>query len=172
LAAPEYDLSEIYVPIVEQKIPVVIERPAEDRHQWLPVRPVCEALGVDPSGQLAVLRRNDKYAPYLRPIMMNVKGAWREYMCIHIRMLPRWLDDIDPAKCALKARGQLRAFQDEVTMALQRLLFQYRAKIEQKGIIQSHTVASFVFVCDCGRAWRIVSENGEQYVERLKEVEE
>jgi group I intron endonuclease len=28
------------------------------------------------------------------------------------------------------------------------------------------------FDCDCGRAWRIVSENGEQYVERLKEVEE
>jgi hypothetical protein len=54
-----------------------------------------------------------------------------------------------------------------VTQELDRIAFKYRGQPTGRGIVETHHVHTTVFVCDCGRRWRIVDENGEQYVEKL-----
>jgi len=92
---------------------------------------------------------------------------------LHRSRAPRWLDGISPTKVNdEKARAPLREFQEAVTKELDRIAFKYCGKVEQRGIIQSHSVTSFVFACECGRVWRVVNENGEWYTERLRDLEE
>jgi hypothetical protein len=171
---PEYTIDELTFAHWDQTIPVAVERGTEGRDSWVPVRIVCEVVGVAHSPQYAVLQSEaNQYAAYLRPITLRVRGVAREYLCLHRSRVPRWLDGISPTKVRdEKARAPLRAFQEAVTLELDRIAFKYRGKVERKGVIQSHSVTSFVFACECGRVWRVVNENGEWYTKRLRELEE
>jgi P22_AR N-terminal domain len=173
---PQYAIDELTFTHWNQTVPVAVERDTEGRDSWILVRIVCEMIGVAHSPQYAVLQNEvnaHHYAGYLRPITMCVKGVARENLCLHRSRVPRWLDGISPSKVNNeKARAPLREFQEAVTKELDWIAFKYRGKVEQKGIIQSHSVTSFVFACECGRVWRVVNENGEWYTKRLRNLEE
>ncbi len=171
---PEYQFDDLEFPRWGQSVPVAIERDSSGKDAWVPVRPVTEMLGVSLSTQLRVLQAEvnaGHYGGFLRPILMRNKGVWREYMCLHRSKVPRWLNDIDASKVRKDASVPLREFQEAATKELDRLLFKYRGKAGERGILLAQHTTSIVFVCDCGRHWRIVDENGEWYAQKLEPQE-
>ena len=62
------------------------------------IRAVCEALGVDSSGQLQRLKRK----PWATMGVISAvaeDGKTREMSAVDLRSLPMWLATIEPARC-------------------------------------------------------------------------
>ena len=170
----EYSYDSLDFPLWGQSIPVAIEKGTDGKVVWVPVRLVCEMVGVDRKSQSRYLQsagNHDRFGQHLRQVPFKAKGVWRPYICLHRSRVPRWLDDINPRLVPEDAAIPLSRFQEMVTQELDRIAFKYRGQSAERGIIQSHYVHTTVFVCDCGRHWRIVDEDGERYVEKLETSE-
>jgi hypothetical protein len=172
---PEYRLDEMIFLLWKRVIPVAVELGTEGEDMWVPVRPVSEMVGVDPSSQLAMLKASKRYSRHLREkIGMRIKGVHREYTCLHRSMVGRWLDDIEPSKVRKDAAATLEQYRDAVTRELDRLLTKYSGPAGRMSIkdVQRNHVTSFTFVCECGRGWRFTDDQGDLYVEGLPGDEE
>lgn len=85
---------------------------------FVPIRPVCEALGISPQGQLARLR--SKPWACIKMILSQMPGddQARQVAFVDLRSLPMWLATIEPSRVRPEARGALLAYQQEAAAVL------------------------------------------------------
>lgn len=114
-----YRYARIHVAYFERDVPAVVV----GRGVYFPLRALCESIGLQPHGQRAHLKDDSRYADALRMLPIPTVKGLRDALCIRKHDVTRWLANVDPAKCALKAREALDRFQAELFAAADRLLW-------------------------------------------------
>lgn len=97
-----------------------IEAAQLDGEVWVPIRPVCDALGVSLQGQLAKLR--GKPWACIKMILSQMPGddQTRQLAAVDLRSLPLWLATIEPSRVKPEARPALVTYQREAAEVLYR----------------------------------------------------
>jgi hypothetical protein len=160
-----YTYGWLHMPRWEVSIPVA----RDGRVQFLPVRQTCKAIQVDPQTQFTVIHKRYKTTERLVPFHVEGVG-WREFLSLPSDDAALWIAGINPARCGLTARGALEDFIAEAKAALQALIFRpdyVPPDPSARGVLSVSARHETVFACDCGRHWRIVTEDGASEVERI-----
>lgn len=77
---------------------------------YLPLRPLCEALGVQLNGQIARIKRDEVIAEGLRPIRVATEGGPQTMQALHLESVPLWLAGLEPSRVRVEVRPRLRVF--------------------------------------------------------------
>ena len=77
---------------------------------YLPVRPLCEALGIFARSQLARIRRNEVLGKRLRLLRLETAGGPQTVQALHLEAVPLWLATIDPSRVSDEARPRLLVY--------------------------------------------------------------
>lgn len=102
----------------------------------VPIRPICEALGVDFAGQSVKLKEHPILSSTvdLRS-MVAADGKNREMLCLPIRYVFGWLFTINPANVNEEVREALISYQHECYDALYNHFFgSQKRQLEQNQI--------------------------------------
>ena len=87
---------------------------------WVPIRPVCDALGLAWQPQLKKLRAKP-WAKTCDTFMVSQgDDQRRRFSCVDLRSLPLWLATIEPSRVKPEARPALVAYQREAAEVLYR----------------------------------------------------
>jgi hypothetical protein len=97
-----------------------VEAIQRDGDVWIPLRRVCENLGVDIDSQRKRLSDADR-SPWATTVIMTVvaaDGKNREAFCLHLDVVPMWLATIDVSRVRESVRPKLLAYQKECARVL------------------------------------------------------
>ena len=83
---------------------------------YVPVRPICENLGISWQGQHAKLTGSPRWKSELIPV--QTEGGLQQMLCIPLIKLPAWLASISPEKVKPELRDKLIKYQEESDIAL------------------------------------------------------
>lgn len=102
---------------------------------YVPVRPICERLGVSRQGQSQRLTRPDR--PWgSKHIMLPSGGGEQETLCIPVNRVAAWLMLINPAKVHPEHRDALIRYQSEAADVLDRH-FRLRAQEQESELARA-----------------------------------
>jgi hypothetical protein len=91
----------------------------QDGEQMVPIRPICENLGLDWKSQHRKLMRGDR--PWgCGHMTIPSAGGPQETLCLPQFMLPAWLFSVSPSKVRPDLRDKLVAYQKECAEVLYR----------------------------------------------------
>src|SRR5215212_1534094 len=90
----------------------------QDDGVLVPVRKICEALGLDPKYQLQRLREHDVLVLGLREIRIPIEGRLRVVAAIQHRYIPFWLATVTPHQVSDAMRPKLVRYQRELVDVL------------------------------------------------------
>lgn len=96
-----------------------IEATQLDGEVWVPLSPLCEALGLRTHGQVARLKAKP-WATSQIICGVGADGRAREMVFLDLRSLPLWLATIEPSRVKPEVRPALVAYQREATEVLYR----------------------------------------------------
>ena len=165
VSAGQYVYGKLHMPRWEVSIPIA----REGRVAFLPIKMTCKAIGVDPQTQFTVIHR--RFAETAREVPFRIDGlGWRSYLALPSDDAALWIAGINPSRCKLTARGTLEEFIAEAKVVLQAMIFKpdyVPPDTTHYGVLSQSTRTTQVFACECGRHWRIVTEDGETTVERI-----
>jgi len=63
----------------------------EDGSIYVPIRPLCAALGLDASGQIQRIHRREALAEMVRTIAVPTAGGTQDLACLHVEGVLSWL---------------------------------------------------------------------------------
>jgi len=78
---------------------------------YVPLRPLCVALGLNVPGQIQRIRRRKAYAEMLRTLPVPTGGGRQELICLNIEALPGWLAGIDTSRVRTELEERLVGYQ-------------------------------------------------------------
>ena len=82
-----------------------------DGRIFTPVKKICDDLGIDHSGQIERIKRDDLYIEGTRIIRMPYfKGGNQDTFCLDIQYLPSFLTGIQTSKCKPEVQPILKDF--------------------------------------------------------------
>jgi hypothetical protein len=87
----------------------------------VPIRVVCDALGIDLDTQSQRLREHEVLSRGLRVVRAPVEGRVRSVMALHLKYLGFWLATITPGLVREDVRPKLVAYQLELVEIISRL---------------------------------------------------
>lgn len=103
----------------------------------VPVRPICEALGVAHQGQHEKLKEHPVFGSTVKlSMMVGADKKEREMVCLPIEYLAGWLFSINPANVKEEIRDNLIKFQVECNKALFRYFFGTQKKVIEQNTIE------------------------------------
>lgn len=113
-----------------------------DGQTLVPIRPICDALGVDYSGQLQKLKNDDELAPTvgLSPTV-GADGKDREMVCLPLEFVFGWLFTINPANVKEEAREAVKQYRRECYHALFLHFFEKSEKYQDREKSFERTIA-------------------------------
>ena len=94
---------------------------------YVPVKPICENLGLDWAGQFRKLKA-EKQRWQVSSIPQQAGKAVQEMLCLPLRKLPAWLMSISPRKVKPELREKLIKYQEECDKVLWDYWFHGRAE--------------------------------------------
>jgi hypothetical protein len=136
-----------------------------DGKVWVVVKRVCEALGLDRSGQLSKLK-TQAWSGVEHFSLPDPRGRSQRIACIPLKSLPMWLATIDAARVAPRVRPKIERYQLEAADALHAYFF--GAAAEQA------TREQFRMLLDCTQLvqqCRQLMQDNEAYAVRLRTLE-
>jgi hypothetical protein len=161
----QYTYGVLHMPRWEVSIPIA----REGKIAYLPIRLTCKAIGVDPQTQFTVI--HGRFEDTSRTVPFNIEGVgWRPFLALPSDDAALWIAGINPKKCKITARGTLEDFIAEAKQVLEGMIFKpdyVPSDPSSFGVLSLSTRTVQVFACECGRHWRIVTEDGETSVERI-----
>ena len=90
---------------------VTVER---DGEIFVPIKPICDAIGINADGQRIKLRDDEFFNSTTEIIsVVAADGKEREMYCIHLRDVYGWLATINPGKVATEAREAVSRYRRE-----------------------------------------------------------
>jgi hypothetical protein len=87
---------------------LVIEK---DGFDWIAIKPICAAIGVDHDSQRTKLRNNPQFNCG-DITAVGFDGKSRQMVCLPLRQVTSWLTMINANKVKAEARGPLLSFQE------------------------------------------------------------
>lgn len=94
---------------------------ADDRQWYLPLQEVCQALGLDVSGQRQRIQRDDALSDFLVNIPIETPyqdtTRIREVACLNIRRLPYWLGTVEVSRVKEEHRKKVILYKREFAEA-------------------------------------------------------
>jgi len=78
---------------------------------YVPLRPLCVALGLNVPGQIQRIRRRKAYAEMLRTLPVPTAGGRQDLICLDIEALPGWLAGIDTSRVRSELEERLVGYQ-------------------------------------------------------------
>ena len=77
---------------------------------YVPLRSVCERLGIEPQAQTRRIRRDEVLAEGLRSVQVETKGGLQTLLCLELEGVPLWLAGIEPGRVREELRERLRVY--------------------------------------------------------------
>jgi len=77
---------------------------------YLPLRSMCEALGVSYQGQVARIRRDEVLADGLHVLRVETGGGAQSAQALHLECVPLWLAGLEPSRVREEIRPRLRVY--------------------------------------------------------------
>jgi len=74
---------------------------------FVPIRPLCTALGLASQSQIRRIRADEVLAESLRDLRITAAGGAQTYQCLHLEAVPLWLALIQPSKVKAELRQRL-----------------------------------------------------------------
>lgn len=65
---------------------------------YLPLRSMCDALGVSYQGQVARIRRDEVLADGLHSLRVETGGGVQSVQALHLECVPLWLAGLEPSR--------------------------------------------------------------------------
>lgn len=94
---------------------------ADDRQWYLPLQEVCQALGLDVSGQRQRIQRDEALSDFLVNIPIETPyqdtTRIREVACLNIRRLPYWLGTVEVSRVKEEHRKKVILYKREFAEA-------------------------------------------------------
>lgn len=92
---------------------------SENANKFVPIKPICDALGIDYPTQYQKLKEDEDLAPTmgLRP-MIAADNKQREMVCLPLEYIFGWLFTISPKNVAPEAKESVRRYRIECYKAL------------------------------------------------------
>lgn len=111
----------------------------KDGETYVPVKPICDAIGVDYKGQFDKLKEDEFFLPTMGLIpTVAADGKEREMVCLPLRYVYGWLATINPGKVAPEIREKVTRYRldcynllyDHFTGSMRRTIETNNAEIE------------------------------------------
>ena len=117
MATDETRLDDIIEP-VEQKLVAltqggddeVVAARTETSEIYLPVRPICVALGVSWATQRRKIIADDVLMESVRTLRVQTRGGPQNLVCMDVEAIPLWLAEIEPDRVREELRDRLRSY--------------------------------------------------------------
>jgi len=77
---------------------------------YLPLRSMCDALGVSYQGQVARIRRDEVLAEGLHTLRVETGGGVQSVQALHRECVPLWLAGLEPNRVKEEIRPRLRVY--------------------------------------------------------------
>jgi hypothetical protein len=77
---------------------------------YLPLRSMCDALGVSYQGQIARIRRDEILAEGLHSLRVETGGGVQNVQALHLECVPLWLAGLEPSRVKEEIRPRLRVY--------------------------------------------------------------
>lgn len=120
--------------------------------QLVPVRPICEALGIDFASQTVKIKNHYLLAPTaVLCTMVGADGKQREMFCLPMEYIFGWLLTINPANVVEEKRQNLMAYQTECYKVLFEHFSDAKTFLKQKQTVIEKKVAEYQ---DCQRRFK------------------
>ena len=88
---------------------VAVETASEE--QFIPIFPICQALGLDLEAELALIKEDDLLKDYLQTFSIpNEKGEEQDTVCIDIHRFYGWILTIGDERVSESGLQQLREY--------------------------------------------------------------
>ena len=86
----------------------------DDGSIYLPLRPMCESLGLDPSGQVQRITRDGVLGKGLRTLPVQTAGGQQRMQCFLLTYIPYWVSGIEVERVRPDLRERLRTYKEWV----------------------------------------------------------
>jgi hypothetical protein len=93
------------------------------RAVYVPIRPVCVSLGIDPRSQLARIQNDEHYENAIAQIRVPSAGGDQETLCLRSSEAAWWLVSISPRKLPKALQGRMEDVRNKLLMVADRLVF-------------------------------------------------
>lgn len=96
---------------------VTVER---DGETFVPIKPICDAIGVNYTTQLEKLQSDPTFSGSTVPLrgIVAADGKEREMLCLPLMLIYLWLGSINPANVSEKARDKVMKYRLECASVL------------------------------------------------------
>jgi hypothetical protein len=138
---------------------------------YLPLRSMCDALGVSYQGQVARIRRDEVLADGLRTLRVETGGGIQGVQALHLECVPLWLAGLEPSRVKEEIRPRLRVYKRWVRQKV------WEAFATELGLLQTTdpdpvdpTALSLRQVADLGRALTAMAEQQLAFQEEQTRV--
>ncbi len=91
----------------DEEIPAAL---IEGQDIYLPIRPMCQALGVASQMQIARIKADEVMAENLRRVRLVTPGGPQTVQALHIESVPLWLGTLEPGRVREDLRPRLIAY--------------------------------------------------------------
>ena len=102
---------------------------------YLPIRPICTALGIQWATQRRKIMSDDVLAESTRTLRLETRGGPQNLVCMDVEAIPLWLAGIEPSRVRADLRDRLMAYKRWVRKVV------YEAFARETGIVPSATAA-------------------------------
>lgn len=161
-----FTYTEIAMPRWQVTIPAAYLR-GNRKDRYVPLRVMCEVVGVERKRQLANVKR--RYRSALVQLPIETPAGARPALWIRTGECALWIGNLRPTSCAITKRGTLEEFKTDFTEGAERLLFEAPTPPAQRGMFAHSERMEYVFSClACGAGHRIIAHNGEVTLERYE----
>ncbi len=117
MVSDETRLEDVIEP-VEQKLVAltqggddeVVAARTETSEIYLPLRPICVALGVSWATQRRKILADDVLMESVRTLRVQTRGGPQNLVCMDVEAVPLWLAEIEPDRVREELRDRLRSY--------------------------------------------------------------
>jgi hypothetical protein len=126
---------------------------------YLPLRSMCETLGVSYQGQVARIRRDEVLAEGLQPLRVETGGGVQSVQALHLECVPLWLAGLEPGRVKEEIRPRLRVYKRWVRQKVWEAFATELGLPQTPGPAPADAIAlSLQQVADLGRALTALAE--------------
>lgn len=105
-----------------------------DSQKLVPIKPICEALGIDDSNQFKKLKEDeDLQSIIVLSTIIDSSGKPREMLCLPIEFIFGWLFTINPKNVKPEAQAAVRTYRMECYRALYAHFSEYAEFVEVRS---------------------------------------
>jgi len=121
---------------------------------YLPLRPICDSLGIGYSAQFNRLKRDEVLAEGLRRLKIKTAGGTQTMQCLDLEGVPLWLAMIEPSRVHEDLREKLRVYKRWVRKRV------WEAFAQETGLMPAHSTTDVTETDDTIRALEQIREMG------------